>query len=140
MSYKILEMVKVNTVVFNQATMTNATATSTFVDMSAYDRIALHVTVGAITSAPVMTISAWQATTTAGGGLVTVASASTTATLTASTPVQLSLRDTDLDNVNYPTYKYVGFKVIVDTGGTATGVSAVTLRTPARWPQATLAT
>ena len=134
MSNKILEGAKIDTVLQNISSFTGATSTSSSLSMANYDRVVFHISQGAITSAPVYVVAAYQATDAAMGAAVAISGASTTATCTASTPVQLEVRADAMDMANYPTYSYFGIKVVT-SGGTSTNVNAVAVRTPARFKQ-----
>ena len=137
MSNKILEAVKVNQAIVNDQSFSSETATSIGFDMANYDRILFFVTQGAITSTPSWAITAYQGTDTAIGGSQAITGASTTTAPASAGTAVLEVRADALDMANYPTYKYVGIK-IVTTGGTSTDMNAVAIRFPSRYKQTTM--
>lgn len=137
MSNKILEAVKVNAAIVNDASFSSETATSKAFDMSNYDRILFFVTQGAITSTPSLVITAYQGTDTDIGASQAITGASTTTAPAASGTAVLEVRADAIDMANYPTYKYVGIK-IATTGGTSTDMNAVAIRFPSRFKQTTM--
>lgn len=113
--------------------------TPTFVSAKNYDVVIAQGAYSGIASGSVVTMTIWQATSTAGASSKTVTSASTSVTSTATTDTGVlitQVRGADLDMGSG--YIYVGAKLVTnDTSGTEK-VSMNLVQGRARFPQATL--
>ena len=112
---------------------------ATWVDMNDYDLVVGQGIASLVASAKVITLAAWQATTSAGAGSKTVSGASDTFTSTNTTDkgsLICQVRGEDLDVAS--SFRYVSFKMSTNQTDGTESVAGFILAGRARYKQATM--
>lgn len=113
--------------------------TPTFVSMANYDLVVGLAQVSNVVSTHVVTLQAYEATSTAGAGSTAISGASDTYTSTQATDLDILITQVRGEDLSTG-YQYVGFKVSTDDADGTEVASVFIIEGRARYKQATMPT